>query len=93
MIARSRSTGRLGNAGGWLLREAYMQTPEMPLQVRPALSHSLFVVYDRGEAPGYDVAYDSWLAHPAMNPITANATASVFMGLPPVRGRQQPSRR
>lgn len=39
--------------------QGYMQTPEIPSQVRPALWHSLFVVYDRGEAPGYDVACDS----------------------------------
>ena len=59
-----------------------MQTPEIRSQVRPALSHSLFVVYERGEAPGYDVSYDSWLAQPAMNPTTTRAKARVFMGFP-----------
>jgi len=61
----------------------YMQTLEIPLHVRPALSHSLFVVYDRGEAPGYDVACDSRLAHPAIKPRTAKTTARVFMAFPP----------
>jgi len=49
------------------VRLDYMQTPEIRSQVRPAFSHPLFVVYERGEAPGYDVSYDSRLAHPAMN--------------------------
>jgi hypothetical protein len=61
----------------------YMHTPEIPLHVRPALSHSLFVVYDRGEAPGYDVACDSWLAHPATKATRAKTTARVFMSFPP----------
>jgi hypothetical protein len=30
-----------------------MQTPEIRSQVRPAFSHPLFVVYDRGAAPEY----------------------------------------
>lgn len=45
-------------------RDDYMQTPEKRSQVRPAPSHSLFVVYDRGEAPGYEVSYDSRVAIP-----------------------------
>jgi hypothetical protein len=65
-----------------------MQTPEIPLQVRPALSHSLFVVYDLGDAPGYDVAYDSWLAHPAINPTTAKTMVRVFMASPPARAHR-----
>jgi hypothetical protein len=36
-----------------------MQTPEMRSQVRLALSHSFFVVYERGDAPGYDASCDS----------------------------------
>jgi hypothetical protein len=67
-------------------RRDYMQTPEIRSQVRPELSHSLFVVYERGEAPGYDVSYDSWLAQPAMNPTTTRTKARVFMGSPPVGG-------
>jgi hypothetical protein len=54
-----------------------MQTPEIPFQVRPALSHSLFVMYERGEAPGYA---DCSRAHPAMNPKRIKAAAMVFMG-------------
>jgi hypothetical protein len=60
-----------------------MQTPEIPFHVRPALAHSLFVVYERGDAPGYDVSCDSWLAHPPMNPMRIRAKAKVFMGSPP----------
>jgi hypothetical protein len=30
-----------------------MQTPEIRSQVRPAFSHPLFVVYERGAAPAY----------------------------------------
>jgi len=63
-------------------RLSYMQTPEIPFHVRPALSHSLFVVYERGEAPGYDVSCDSWLAQPATNPTRTRAKARVFMGVP-----------
>jgi len=35
------------------VRLDYMQTPEIRSQVRPAFSHPLFVVYDRGAAPEY----------------------------------------
>jgi len=59
-----------------------MQTPESPFHARPALLHSVSVVYDRGEAPGYDVAYDSWLAHPAINPTTAKAVTSAPLTRP-----------
>ena len=65
---------------------SYMQTLEIPLHVRPALSHSLFVVYERGEAPGYDVSCESRLAQPAMKPTRIRAKAKVFMGSPPVVG-------
>jgi len=72
-------------------RRDYMQTPEIRSQVRPALSHSLFVVYERGEAPGYDVSYDSWLAQPAMNPATTRTKARVFMGSPPHKRHPAPA--
>jgi hypothetical protein len=35
------------------VRLDYMQTPEIRSQVRPAFSHPLFVVYERGAAPEY----------------------------------------
>jgi hypothetical protein len=79
---RSRIRARLfsGEPGRIsLVRLDYMQTPDIRSQVRPALSHSLFVVYDGGEAPGFD---DSWLAHPATRPTRTRAMAMAFMGLP-----------
>jgi hypothetical protein len=60
-----------------------MQTLEKQSHVRPALSHSLLVVYDRGEAPGYDVSYDSRLAHPARTP-RGQGQDEGFMGSSPV---------
>jgi hypothetical protein len=59
-----RLSGTRPAAAGRLHADAYMQTPEKRSQVRPASSHSLFVVYDRGEAPGYEVSYDSRVAIP-----------------------------
>ena len=55
-----------------------MHTPEIRSHVRPAPSHSLFVVYERGEAPGYG-AFS--LAHPAVNAKMTTAMATDFIGV------------
>jgi hypothetical protein len=59
-----------------------MHTPEIRSHVRPALSHSLFVVYERGEAPGYG----AWsLAHPAVNAKMTTAMARALIGMTSLR--------
>jgi len=47
-----------------------MHTPEIRSHVRPAPSHPLFVVYERGEAPGYGACS---LAHPAVTTVLVGA--------------------
>ena len=54
-----------------------MHTPEILSHVRPALSHSLFVVYERGDAPGYGACS---LAHPAVNAKMTTAMARTLIG-------------
>ena len=55
-----------------------MHTPENRSHVRPALSHSLFVVYERGEAPGYGACS---LAQPAVNAKMTTTMARVLIGM------------
>lgn len=55
-----------------------MHTPENRSHVRPALSHSLFVVYERGEAPGYGACS---LAQPAVKAKMTTAMARALIGM------------
>lgn len=75
----SDSTGLRASRAG----RSYMQVPRILSHVRPALSHSAFVVYERGEAPGYA---DCSRAHPATNPKRTMATTAHFMRLASVCG-------
>src|SRR5262245_29516058 len=59
-----------------------MHTPELRSHVRPAPSHSLFVVYERGEAPGYGACSP---AHPAVNAKMTTAMARVLIGMTSLR--------
>src|SRR5947208_2363 len=66
-----------------LLRPDAQHVPES--QVWPARSHAAFVVYEPGEALGDE---DSCRAHPAINPTSTRATATVFIDCPPLEKDQ-----
>src|SRR5438445_8671665 len=55
----------------------YMQTPDVPFQVRPAPSHALFDVWRKSGRS------DDGTAHPANPKTTRTMMATAFMGFPP----------
>src|SRR5262245_46902473 len=66
----------------------YMQTLDVPFQVRPARSHASCDVYC---APPEDGA--CWVAHPPTNPKRTRARATTLMRVPPLGASSHPHNR
>ena len=83
---RPGSLSRPGEPGrNSLSRHDYMQTLDVPFQVRPARSHVSCDVYCEAPEDG-----DCWLAHPPTSPKRTRAKATTLMRFPPFGASPRP---
>lgn len=93
---RPGSPSRSGEPGRNSLNSYdYMQTLDVPFQVRPARSHVSCDVYCEPPEDGCEAPEDGdcWLAHPPTSPKRTRATATTLMRFPPLGRKSAPLKR